>query len=341
MTNKQESKYSMKLGLRDFLTQNATITAAIPNFTTLFTSFIGNINQIQVIREQQEVDKTGIAVNKVQLRADLIAKTMDVSRKTEAYAKMTNNAVLTKEVHYAESELKKTADTILKDVALLIHNKANANLAALATYGVTAAALTALKTAIDLFNASIPKPRLGITEKKQATGQLDKLFKANDEILGKFDTLVEIVRLSQPVFYTAYWDNRKVIETGTGSLKLNALISDAATGKGIKGAKVSFVPQNSMTKAASIKGEKPLVKTTTEKGGFNIKSLAAGIYTATVSKPGYKDQVVTVTVDDGDLTELIVKLEKVKSPSTIKCPAPWSIMLSFVTFFLPLSLPLI
>ena len=206
----------------------------LPNFTSLFTSFTGNINQIQVIREQQEADKTGIAVNKDQLRADLVAKALDISRKTEAYAKMTNNALLTKEVHYSETDLSRAADTILKDRALLIHNKANANLAALATYGVNAAALTALKTAIDLYNAAIPKPRLGITEKKQATDQLEKLFKANDDLLAKFDTLVEIVRLSQPVFYTAYWDNRKVIATGTGTLSLKATVTDAATGIGIK-----------------------------------------------------------------------------------------------------------
>lgn len=310
MTNKQESKYSMKLALRDFLNQNATITATIPNFGTLFPTFTGNINQIQIIREQQETDKTGIAVNKDLLRADLVAKALDVSRKTEAYAKMTNNAVLTKEVHYSETDLKKAADSILKDRALLIHDKANANLAALASYGVTAVVLTALKNAIDLFNASIPKPRLGITEKKQATDQLEKLFKANDVILEKFDTLVEVIRLSQPAFYAAYKDNRKVVETGNGSLALTATITDAVSGAGVKGVKVSFAQQNGTLKAAAAKAEKPLVKTTAEKGIFKIKSLPAGTYTATIIKPGYKEQVVTVTVADGDMTELIVELEK-------------------------------
>jgi hypothetical protein len=310
MTNKQESKYSMELVLRDFLNQNATITATIPNFGTLFPTFTANINQIQVIREQQEADKTGIADNKEMLRADLIAKTMDVIRKTEAYAKMTNNAVLAKEVHYSESDLKKVSDTILKDRALLIYDRANANLAALATYGITAATLTALKSAIDLFSASIPKPRLGITEKKQATDQLDKLFKANDAIIEKFDTLVEVIRLTQPVFYATYKSNRKVIDTSKGSLALTATITDAATGAGIRGVKVTFEPQNGSAKASTAKAEKPLVKVTAEKGIFKVKRLPEGTYTATVNKPGFKELVVTVTISDGDMTDLNLGLEK-------------------------------
>jgi hypothetical protein len=311
MTNKQESKYSMELALRDFLNQNATITATLPNFGTLFPTFTGNINQIQIIREQQETDKTGIAVNKDLLRADLVAKALDISRKTEAYAKMTNNAVLTREVHYSETDLKKAADTILKDRALLIYDKANANLAALATYGITAAILATLKSAIDLFNASIPKPRLGITEKKQATDQLDKLFKANDAILETFDTIVEVVRLTQPVFYAAYKNNRKVVETGTGSLSVKGLITDATTGAPLKGVSVSFSLDGAAVKAKAATNAKPdLVKKTAEKGGFNIKTLTAGIYVVTIKKNGYADQVTTVAVSDGEMSELNVQLTK-------------------------------
>jgi hypothetical protein len=67
---------------------------------------------------------------------------------------------------------------------------------------------------------------------------------------------------------------------------------------------------NGTLKTAIAKGEKPLVKTTAAKGMFKVKSLPAGTYTATVVKPGFKEQVLTVTVSDGDMTELRVELEK-------------------------------
>lgn len=310
MNLKQESKFSMKLALRDYFNQNASITATLPTFGILFPQFNANMSLIQAIREQQEVDKTGIAENKEKLRADLIAKTLDVSRKTEAYAKMTNNVILAKEVHYSESELKKAADSILRDRALLIHNKANANLAALAPYGVTAVILTALKNAIDLFSASIPKPRLGITEKKQATDQLNKLFKADDEIIDKFDTLVEVVRTNQPVFYSGYKDIRKVITNGNGSLAVKGIVTDAITGSPIKGAILSFVPDGNGSTSKAARTTAALVKKTAVKGGYNIKSLPAGMYKVTIKKNGYAEQDVIIAVSDGELTELNIQLSK-------------------------------
>ena len=310
MTGKQESKYSMKLALRDFFNKNATITSILPSFGTLFPLFTGNIIQIQVIREQQETDKSGISDNKDLLHDDLVFKALDVSRKTEVYAKMSNNAILAKEVHYSETELNKAADSKLKDKAILIYDKANANIAALTTYGITATTLTALKNAIDLFNAAIPSTRIGRTETKAATDQLAKLFKANDELLSKFDLLVEVVRLNQPAFYSSYHDNRKVIETGTSTLALTALITDAITGEGIKGAKATFVVQNGTAKAATTKAEKPIIKITAIKGIFKIKNMADGIYIVTIEKTGYKIATVTVNIANGDMTVLEVKLER-------------------------------
>ena len=308
MTNKQENKYSMELALRDFLNQNATITETIPHFGILFPEFTDNINQIQIIREQQEADRTGIAVRKERLRNDLIDLAIDVSRKTEAYSKMTNNSVLEKEVHYSESYLKFCADTIFKDCALLIHDKANSNLADLETYGVTESILAELKKAIDQFNEAIPKPRLGITEKKQATDQLTNLFQANDVILAKFDKLIEIVRKSQPLFYAAYKDNRKIIETGTISLSIKGMVTDEKSGKPVKGAMLTFSLEDESGQSSN--GKPYLVKKTADKGRFMIRNLHSGIYTVTIQKNGFADEVTSIAVSDRETSELNVQLRR-------------------------------
>ena len=98
MNINQENKFSMEVALRDFLSQNATITTSLPNFRTLFSSFSENMDKIQVIRELQEADKSGIAQSKEQLRSDLIGKALDISQKIQAYAKMTENTILTSSV---------------------------------------------------------------------------------------------------------------------------------------------------------------------------------------------------------------------------------------------------
>jgi len=47
MNNIQESKFSMKLGMRDFLNKNAAITSTLPTFGELFPQFNDNLSQIQ------------------------------------------------------------------------------------------------------------------------------------------------------------------------------------------------------------------------------------------------------------------------------------------------------
>ena len=310
MTSGQESRFSMQLVVRDYLVANAAITATLPNYAGFFSGVSAGIVQIQTIRAQQEADKKGIATSKSQLKANLIVLAMDVSRKLVAYATIVNNTELLQEVNYAESELKVCADTILKDRCQVIYDRANANVAALATYGVTAAINTNLLTALNAYNVAIPKPRLGITDKKRATEQLALVLKEVDDNLAKIDVLVEIVKVSQPTFYSKYKTARKIIETGVGTLSVKGKITDAESGKGLKGAKVSFAADASGAIVNATKGAAK-EKKSADKGGFNIKSLAEGSYTVTISKPGYKDAVVTVYVTDGALSVVDGALEKV------------------------------
>jgi hypothetical protein len=311
MTLKQESRFSMQLVVRDYLTTNAAITATLPNYAGFFSGVSSGIVQIQSIRAQQEADKTGIAVNKTQLKADLIPLAMDVSRKVVAYATIVDNTVLLNEVNYSETDLRISADTILRDRCQVIYDRANANVAVLAAYGVTAAIVANLLNALNAYTVSIPKPRLGITDKKKATEQLVLLLKEVDDNLAKIDVLVEIVRVTQANFYNEYKNVRKIIATGGGSLSVKGKITDAASGAGVKGATVSFAADASSNTAKVGSGSAPKVKKSADRGGFNIKSLAEGSYNVTISKPGYKDAVVMVHVTDGALSVMDVALEKV------------------------------
>ncbi len=87
---------------------------------------------------------------------------------------------------------------------MVIWEKANAKVAALAEFGVSSEMSTALENVIDLSNTLIPIIRTGSGETKQITTQLADLFIVNEAILAKFDLLVEVVRLTQPEFYSGY-----------------------------------------------------------------------------------------------------------------------------------------
>ena len=307
----QKSKLNMSMATRDYLLLNTVITTPLPNFTANFTSFTNTIIQIQAIAELQDFEKTGISDSKSQLKATLCSSSADYSRKLVAFASFSNNAVLLKEIKISESELKRLADTDLKTKAQELYDRAQTNVAALITYGITAATQTTLQTAITAFNASIPKPRLGIDEKKQATQQLTVLYKTLDTVLDNIDLAIDIVKLSQVNFYNGYKTARKIIVTGSSTLSVKGLVTDAITGEPIKGAMVEFsqvVGTMMMAKASATTAV--LTKKTAEKGGIQVKSLPAGTYQVTIKKVGYADQIVTISVNDGEMTDLNVSISK-------------------------------
>ena len=313
MTNQDESRLSMYISLRDWQTNYTAITSPLPNYTENSTSFVNTIPLIQDVAKQQKISKTGLAENKNQLKDALIISIADYSGKLGAYAKFTNNPVLAQEIKFTAGRLKKEADTAIRDYAQIVYDRAQPIVASLATYGITAVTQTALLTAITNYNASIGKPAAGKVESSQLTKQLAGFFATAEGALANMDAAVEIVKLSQPNFYNGYKNVRKVVVMGVGSLAVKGLVTDAMSGEPIKGATLSFALDGgvSLAKAKSSTAQtESIVKKTADKGGFNIKSLPSGMYTVTIKKVGFADQVATVAVADGELTEINIQLSK-------------------------------
>jgi hypothetical protein len=53
-----------------------------------------------------------------------------------------------------------------------------------------------------------------------------------------------------------------------------------------------------------------IVKKTAEKGSFKIKNMPEGIYSVRVTKTGYKEKVITISISPGEMTTLNVELER-------------------------------
>jgi hypothetical protein len=311
MNKDQENRLSMYLTFKEFQASHSSITNGLPNYLENSTLFLGTVPEIQKILEQQKLSKKGITEIKKQLKESLIAQTADYARKLGAYAKFTNNTELAEEVKLSESKLKQAADTAVKSYGQIVYDLAQPLVGELAAYGISEETQTTLAKAIADYNEMIGRPGAEKVSSAQITKQLATLFKTADTALENMDTSVEIVRTKEPSFYNAYKGARKVIERGVGSIALRTLVTDAQSGLPLKGVTVSFVMINGTTKAAAQTSSKStLVKKTAEKGGFNIKHLAAGTYEVTLKKVGYADQVTTIVVNDGEMTDLKISLEK-------------------------------
>ena len=309
MNTRQESKLKMYSATRDFLAPNEAITANLPEFAQNFSVLQSTIREIQLIGETQKDVRTGLAKDKKDVRNTLIALSSDNSRKVFAFAKITGNKTLMDSVSFSISDFGRLTDVDLKDYAENMYKKAEAIIGDLATYGITPETQKALGEAIKAHDAWMEKPRMGITEKRQATVRMGELFEIADTTLDKIDAIIEIVRITQSNFYVGYKTARRLIDFGTGVIALKATAVDVANGKPLNGAIFTFASESTNLAA----GEQPVTirKKTAAKGSFHIRNMRPGVYKVAIKKAGYKVKEVTVDIPEGVRSDLKVELEKV------------------------------
>lgn len=303
MKNSQVNELSMWMTTRDYLIQNSTITNSFPGFSTLMNSFTNGITAIHSYAEIQLTDKTGVTESKNALKVNLIGIAYEVSSKLRALAVNTGNTVLLNEVHFSHTSLKFCQDNILKEHCQLIYDRANANATALAPYGINAQAITNFLNTLNSFIAYIPKIRMSVSEKAQATYQLSQQFNSIRDVLEKIDILTETIRYSQPVFYIGYKASRRIWRTGYRTLALIAKVTDAMNNKPISGAHI-------IVNTAENSEFKTIEKKSAAKGGIRVGNLAEGHYLINISVPGYEPKEMEVYIKDSELTSLNISMAR-------------------------------
>lgn len=308
MTTKQERSLKMYLAVREFLIENEELTKNIPHFEVHFTAFGNIIDQILATGEKQRICRTGIAREKKQLRQNLMKIAVDNSSKLSAFAKITDNMNLYYEVNFSVSDFEDMKDVAFKDYVQIIYNKAEANISSLERYMITPETQKIFREAIAAFNVSMAKPRLGITERSQATRQLAVLLRNAYSIIQDIDASAGVIAYKHPDFFNGYKSIRKLAYTRAGILALRATVTELPGGHPVRGAVFTFRPDGA--KSGS-NGNGVITKKSAKKGSFNIKNMPAGTYQVVIKKPGYKEKEVIVFVADGERRELKVELEKV------------------------------
>lgn len=116
-------------------------------------------------------------------------------------------------VNFSSSDIYRIKDGEFSARCQTIHERGAANIAALADFGVTNAALTALQAAIEDYAASVPKPRSAITDRATVKRNIKNLFfDADDILIEQMDKLVEAMSKTQPDFANTYKSARVIID---------------------------------------------------------------------------------------------------------------------------------
>lgn len=119
-----ENKLSMYLTVQTVCDENNSVWTGIAACSSAINEFKDVLADIVEARQVQESSHTGVTEDKLARQEAMANNAMVVKGAVQAYATDSNNNELYKSVNYSMTAIKKQADTIARDRALLIFNKA-------------------------------------------------------------------------------------------------------------------------------------------------------------------------------------------------------------------------
>ena len=299
MNTKQEGSVSMGgVVLETLLATYPLITASLPEANNYVNMIVNKRREISDNVEIQTSSRTGYRVQKDKYKGFMVDSGMEVANRGKAFAQNTNNPVLLAKFTFTRNELLRQKDTVCPVICKGIFDLATEYSTELVPYGVTSGMLTDLQEKTDTYNAYIPKPRVNITVKKVATANIARLVGECELAFEQIDTLVNMTQNTHPEFFTTYFNNRNIIDTGARVQAIRGHTTD-----------INNLPLGKVT--VIIEQDEVIIKKkkTTAKGNFIVKSLASGVYTITFSKPGYKNLKIEIAITTGECTICRVILE--------------------------------
>jgi hypothetical protein len=213
MTNKQLNKLTTALALEGICDPNSVIIATIPAFASSYADAQSHVTNIQSLWLAQAQNTSGIAEDKRQARLAMCNIALVTAGAIHAYATKIKNNALANEMDFSLSDLMAGRDTESARRCQEIYDTANANLTALADYGLTAAKLNLLKASIAAYNLLITKPREVRAKGKTTTGNIQAEFDLLDETLVIMDDLIPQFAPANQKFVDDYNNARTIVDT--------------------------------------------------------------------------------------------------------------------------------
>lgn len=312
MNTSQENKLSKYYVIDSICQKHKATWVANAVFAASYHLWSALIPLIEQNRDAQTPETTGIATDKKTKRAVMVEKALFIQNRSQSYANATGDSVLLESVSYTPTDLKKARDTEVVGICNTILAKAIEHAADVEPYGITAALTTELQHAIAAYSATLPKPKAAKSQTKTATENLRELFKKAEKYLKeRLDLDIELFKAENPEFYSQYKTAQSSTSTGHKVVAVSGKVTMAGGGGPVKGATFTITAQpNGAAKAGITETTKTIVKKSAAKGNFRIANLAEGHYLVVVKKVGFVEQLLDMTVANGETTRLKVELEK-------------------------------
>jgi uncharacterized membrane protein len=213
MRQDQQNTRTMFQTTLDFLDANNAVWSGMTPFADAVTRAKASLAAIDSATDAQETPTTGVSRDKADLRDDLERKILPIANQQSALAFKKSDNDLAVQVEVTKWSLDKMQDTDLEQVAERVRELANAHLAELAPYGITAAQVTALEDARAAFQAVMTAPRQAAATRRAQTMTLPQLMANVRSIFrNELDKMIIAFQTSNPNFYNGYFAAHAVVD---------------------------------------------------------------------------------------------------------------------------------
>ena len=217
MDARQENKVSMFYKIRTFFTANlSTLAALITILTDKVTAFNDKLDELAGYDMEATENNTGYAIEKDEKRTDMRTKALAVSGGLFSWAQDSGNDILAQKVYTTKSALDLMRDTNVLYFCERLFNFATDNAAAIIPYGVTAAKLAALNTAIGNFKIYLQQPSDQRAESAASGRAVEKAITEIDAMLLVIDGLMATIAEDEPVLFDQYRLDRMIDDNASG-----------------------------------------------------------------------------------------------------------------------------
>jgi hypothetical protein len=285
MTARYEAKLSMYNAVLTHAEANPTITSTVPAFATQVTTLRSIYNDLVAAAQSEVQNITGVTMDKAQVRKAATDLALQVSAAVYSFAAATSNNTLKEQMNFPPSSFARLRDEMVVPICNNIHNAATAHQASLVPYGVSNGLLSDLADATEEYAAVIATPRNAVTQRTSYSETMKNLFKDADALLKlQMDKVALQFKAANPEFYTAYKQNRIILDAATSATQVTGTVTDSETGQPVANVTVQVV-------------DEPYTTTTNATGEYVLKVPVPGTYTiAFTVLAGYNNKTQTAVV---------------------------------------------
>jgi hypothetical protein len=203
-----------------YMGKNNGVWSAVPAIGITVADLNAGIGAIDAADKKQGSPTGGATEDKEQARNAFEDKILFVADQLAALAAKNKDAALAGKVELTLSQLDKMPAETLEATGKRIKDLANANIAALADYGVLPADVTELDTLTTNFFGKKTAPREAVVDRKKETDIIPGLIADVRSILrNRLDKQMTAFKRSQPEFYAGYLTARVIVDRGNPAKK--------------------------------------------------------------------------------------------------------------------------